>query len=89
MHAKYTLRTNDNALIYIENKGIRWSRPGKPDVLAQLAQGKTVDPADYYFRTTPQFETGAQKYLWLNNIIAVCSGMRLADKAIIDFYEVL
>ena len=86
LHAKYVLRTQDNALIYVENKGIRC---GNPDILAQLAKGDVVDPSKYYFRTTPQFETGAARYLWLNKIIAVCSGMRLADEVIIDFYEVL
>ena len=86
LHAKYVLKTNDNALIYVENRGIR---SGAPEVLARLAQGDKVDPSEYYFRTTPQFETGASEYLWLNNIIAVCSGMRLTDVVIIDFYRIL
>ncbi len=86
LHARYTLQTSDNALIYVENRGIR---SGTPEVLARLARGDKVDPSEYYFRTTPQFETGASKYIWLNNIIAVCSGMRLSDTAVIDFYRVL
>jgi hypothetical protein len=86
LHARYTLRTKDDAIIYVENKGIRWC---KPDVLAQLARGDTVNPSKYYFRTTPQFETGAPQYAWLNNIVAVCSGMRLINVVIIDFYSVL
>jgi hypothetical protein len=86
LHARYTLRTRDNALIYIDNRGIR---RGNQEVLAQLARGDRVDPSNYYFRTTPQFETGAPQYAWLNNIIAVCSGMRLVDSVIIDFYSVL
>ncbi len=86
LHARYTLQTNDNALIYVENRGIR---SGTPEVLARLARGEAVDPSEYYFRTIPQFETGAAKYIWLNNIITVCSGMRLADAVIIDFYQIL
>jgi hypothetical protein len=86
LHARYTLRTKDDALIYVENKGIRW---GKPKVLTQLARGDTVDPSKYYFRTTPKFETGARQYAWLNNIISVCSGMRLVNVVIVDFYLVL
>ncbi len=86
LHARYTLRTVDNALVYVENKGIR---RGSPQVLAQLARGDKVDPAEYYFRTTPQFETGAPQYAWLNSVVAVCSGMRLLDAVIIDFYSVL
>ncbi len=85
LHARYSLRTVDNALIYVENKGIR---RGDPEVLAQLARGETVDPSHYYFRTVPTFETGAPKYAWLNDTIAVCSGMRLANAVIVDFYAV-
>lgn len=86
LHARYVLRTNDNALIYVENRGIR---SGTPEVVARLTRGDKVDPSEYYFRTAPQFETGASEYLWLNNIIAVCSGMRLTDGVIIDFYQIL
>ncbi|MGZ6222636.1 MAG: DUF3237 family protein, partial [Syntrophales bacterium] len=46
-------------------------------------------PSRYYFRTVPQFETGASQYLWLNDIVAICSGMRLPDQVVIDFYSVL
>jgi len=86
LYARYTLQTKDNAFIYVENKGIR---RGNPELLAQLARGDIIDPSKYYFRTTPQFETGAPQYAWLNNIIAVCSGMRLVDTVIEDFYSVL
>ncbi len=86
LNARYTLLTDDNALIYVENRGVRWGEPG---VLAKLARGEMVDPSSYYFRTTPQFETGAHQYLWLNDVIAVCSGVRLAEAVIIDFYAVL
>jgi hypothetical protein len=33
-----------------------------------------VDPARYYFRTNPLFETGADRYAWLNDIVCVGSG---------------
>jgi hypothetical protein len=86
LHARYTLKTVDDAFIYVENRGFRW---GSPDVVAQLNRGENVDPSRYYFRTTPQFETGAPQYLWMNNIIAVCSGIRLVDAVMIDFYSIL
>lgn len=38
--------------------------------------GEEVDPAKYYFRAMPVFETGAAKYDWLNRIVAVCSSVR-------------
>ena len=56
LEAKYTLRTDDGALIYVTNRGIRH---GPPEVLARIAQGELVDPARYYFRAAPSFETFA------------------------------
>ena len=29
---------------------------------------------NYYFRTNPLFETGAQQYAWLNDIVCVGTG---------------
>jgi len=83
--ARYTLETDDGALIYVSNWGLRH---GPPDVIARLAAGEAVDGAAYYFRTTPVFETGAPAYAWLNRIIAVAAGERRADAVIISAYEV-
>jgi hypothetical protein len=33
-----------------------------------------VDASRYYFRTNPLFETGAQPYAWMNDIVCVGSG---------------
>ena len=85
LDARYTLRTHDGALIVVNNRGVRH---GPPDVLAQLARGEEVDPALYYFRSTPVFETGAAGYAWLNDLIAVCSGVRRKQSVLLDFYEV-
>jgi hypothetical protein len=83
--AHYTLQTNDGALIYITNWGLRH---GPKDVMERLAAGDKVDPREYYFRSTPMFETGAPGYEWLNGIIAVATGERRADKVLITVYEV-
>ena len=85
LDARYTLRTHDDALIYVSNKGVRH---GPVDILQKVAAGETVDPAQYYFRTTPRFETSAAHYTWLNHMIAVASGMRTRDKVVLEFYEV-
>src|ERR1700740_1476639 len=50
-----TLRTDDGALISMKAFGLRH---GPPDVIAAIGRGEAVDPATYYFRTTPRFETG-------------------------------
>ncbi|MBL8204176.1 MAG: DUF3237 domain-containing protein [Blastocatellia bacterium] len=85
LEARYTLRTDDGALIYVRNVGFRH---GPPEVLAAIARGEQVDPAKYYFRATPTLETGDKKYAWLNRIIAVCSAVRLKEEVLLDFYEI-
>src|SRR5262252_9761458 len=83
LEARYTLRTRDGALVYVRNRGVR---SGPPEVLARLARGEAVDPASYYFRTVPQFETGAPQYAWLNDLLAVCSAARALGAVTLDFF---
>jgi hypothetical protein len=85
VEARYTLETDDGALIYVTNRGLRH---GPEQVLARIAAGEHVDPHEYYFRTQPCFETGAPQYAWLNGVVAVAAGERLADRVIITVYEV-
>lgn len=83
--AQYTLQTDDGALIYIVNKGIRHA---SPEVLERMKKGEHVDPSEYYMRTAATFEVSDEKYKWLNKIIAVASGARLKDEVVIRFYQV-
>jgi hypothetical protein len=85
LDARYTLETADGALIYVRNRGYRH---GPREVLAQLAAGENVDPALYYMRTTPLFETGDERYAWLNRIVAVASGARRPAAVELEVYEV-
>ncbi|MFH1349732.1 MAG: DUF3237 domain-containing protein [Pseudomonadota bacterium] len=85
LEARYTLETGDGALIYVCNKGVRW---GPKEVMERLASNQPVDPSEYYFRTTPVFETGAPGYEWLNGLVAVATGERRAEEVIITVYEV-
>jgi len=80
---RYTLQTRDGALISVATRGVRH---GTPEVLRRLAEGQVVDPAEYYFRVSIQYETGAPAYRWLNQIVAVASAVRLADQVIYDAY---
>lgn len=71
--AMYALKTDDGVVIQIRNKGLRH---GPPEVMARLAAGDPVDPAEYYFRTVPEFIAPIGKYDWMNKSIFVCSGAR-------------
>jgi len=73
--AIYALKTDDGAIIQIRNRGLRH---GPPDVMARLGAGETVDPAEYYFRTVPEFIAPVGPYEWMNRSIFICSGARFA-----------
>jgi hypothetical protein len=85
LDARYTLETVDGSLIYVRNFGYRH---GPADVIRRLMAGEPVDPALYYMRTTPRFETGAERYRWLNGLICVASGARRAAAVELEVFAV-
>ena len=85
LDARYTLETSDGALIYVRNRGYRH---GPREVLDRLAAGESIDPGLYYMRTTPLFETGDERYAWLNRMVAVATGARRPAAIELDVYEV-
>jgi len=86
MDLRVTLRTDDGALISMRSFGMRH---GPPDVIAAIGRGEPVDPAAYYFRTTPRFQTAHSAYVFLNRLLAVASGDRRADGPIYTIHELL
>ena len=85
LDARYTLETADGALIYVRNRGYRH---GPPEVIERLAHGETLDPALYYMRTTPWFETGDERYAWLNRLVCVATGARGASSVALEVFAV-
>lgn len=74
LDVRLTLRTHDEALVHMTYGG-RWITP--PELRADMTdpiKRYQVDPARYYFRTNPLFETGAPQYAWLNDIVCIGSG---------------
>jgi len=86
LEAKYTFETDDGAVIYVENRGIRF---GHVELLQRLNRGESVDPKLVYFRTVPKFETGSEKYRWLMENLFIGSAARLTDRVVIDVHQVL
>ena len=86
LDARYTLQTADGALIYVENRGYRH---GPKEILERLAAGEPVDPALYYMRTTPRFETGDARYAWLNRMVCVATGARRPAAVELEVFKVL
>ena len=86
LEAKYAFETDDGAVVYIENRGLRF---GPVELLQKLKRGEPVDPKLIYFRTVPKFETGAPKYRWLMENLFIGSAARYADRVVIDVHQVL
>ena len=86
LEAKYAFETDDGAVVYVENKGIRF---GPVELMQQLKRGEPVDPKLIYFRTVPRFETGAVKYRWLMEHLFIGSAARHADRVVLDVHQVL
>ena len=83
---RFTLETDDGALIHMTSFGLRH---GPPEVIAALARGERIDPSTYYFRTTPRFETGHPKYAFLNRLLAASTGDRRPEGPIYTIDEIL
>jgi hypothetical protein len=86
LEARYALETDDGAVIFVVNAGLRF---GPIDLLQKLKRGEPVDPRLIYFRTRPMFETGAANYQWLMQHLFIGSAARHADRVVIDVHQVL
>jgi Protein of unknown function (DUF3237) len=86
LDVRLVLKTTDGALIVMTYQCLR---AGTPEVMERLDKGEDVDPASYYFRMNPLFETSSKKYDWMNRIIAVGIGHRPPDGPIYSIFEVL
>jgi len=83
--ARYTVESDAGGRVLVDSVGLRH---GPPEVIARLARGEPVDPALYYFRTVMRFETGERDLEWMNRILAIAHGARLAQAVKLDVYEV-
>lgn len=72
LDVRMTLKTDDEALIYVYWHGLMVFEPSEQAYALDFA--KADDPAGasrYYFRASPRFETADERYAYLNRMIAV------------------
>jgi hypothetical protein len=86
LDVRLVLKTHDDAIIAMSYRGLRW---GPTEVIRRMEHGEEVDPASYYFRINPMFETAAANYDWLNRILAIGIGHRRSDGPVYSVFEVL
>lgn len=83
---RLAIETERGALVTMIAGGIRH---GPADVIGRLDRGETVDPASYYFRIAPTFETADAELGWLNGIQAIGIGHRVEAGPLFNVFEVL
>jgi len=86
LDVRATLVTDDGQLIYTYYRGIYYT---SQEVKKRMDSGEDVQASEYYFRTTPRFETGSARYEWLNRVIAVGVGQKTATGISYRVYRVL
>lgn len=72
LDVRMCVESHDGAIIYVHWHGLMVFAEENKEYALDFA--KPDDPAGagrYYFRTCPQFETGDERYAWMNRIIAV------------------
>ena len=85
LDVRATLETDDGALIYVQYYGINRPEVGRPIV----PPGVTSDYGDAYFMTAPRFETGDERYMWLNDLVCVAEGKGTAQGVAYRVYAVI
>jgi len=83
--ARYFIRAADGTVIGIENLGVRVA---SPDIIARLTAGEDLDPALYYFRTTPRFDVADGPHGWLRRSVFVAQGIRHPDNVVLKVWRV-
>jgi hypothetical protein len=86
LDVRRTLRTDDGHLIYAFYRGLLVAAPA---VRQKMERGEPVSAPEMYFRTTPAFETGSEKYGWLNRVVAVGIGEVTATGVLLTVFRVL
>lgn len=79
------LQTDDGAMIYL---GYQGRFLATPEVMAKLAKGDVLKPEEYSLAMTAKFESGAEDYLWLNNVVAAGTGEQTADGPVYSIFAI-
>ena len=86
---RVTCESDDGAKIYVSYRGVLRLRS---EASSQAAGAGTATDEDYkalYFRTLPIFETGDDRYRWLNDIVTVAIGGVGGGGVKYEIFEVL
>jgi hypothetical protein len=71
LDTRVTLQTDDGALIYETFRGYITKIQ---ELSPRWAAGEQIPREEYYFMSTPSFETSAAQYAWLQQVVAIGRG---------------
>lgn len=87
LDVRMLMETDDGEMIYTFYNGVLRMDPGLGD---RLASGEEIPGSEMYFRSAPYFQTAAEKYGWLNDILAIGKMTSFGGgKVVYDIFEVL
>jgi hypothetical protein len=73
INVRTVLRTDDDALVAMTYEGMTHA---EPEVLERFRRREAYEFGEAYSRVTLRFETGDDRYTWLNRVVGVANGMR-------------
>ena len=82
---RLTLRTEDEAAIYLAYNGRFLATP---EVMARFGRGAQLEPSEYSLAVTARLECGAERYGWLNDVIAIGVGRQTPTGVVYEFFAV-
>jgi Protein of unknown function (DUF3237) len=86
LDVRLAIETDSGAIVTMSYRGLRH---GPPEVIAHLEAGGEVDPASYYFRIAPLFETSDDALAWLNGVVGIGIGHRSVAGPIYVVHQLL
>jgi hypothetical protein len=90
LDTRYNLVTHDGAVVYLQTTG---TRTGERSVLEELGDSTKAKEAmknrSFRMRLHLTFETGDERYSWLNSGVFIASSGRVGDQVIYDAYQIL
>ena len=80
-----TLKTHDDALIYLSYRGYLHATP---ENMQKFLRSEPQAYENLYARTSLVFETAAPQYAWLNKVVAVANGTTNGDGPLYEVFEI-
>lgn len=83
LEARYLIRTEDDAVIDVVNRGYHHAAPA---VMDRLDAGEDVPESEYYYRTSPMFRTDSSAHQWLTRTVFIGMARSEGSQVCIRFF---